>query len=221
MNKLIAVIAVVMGIADLGYSQTINWRSLRDDQSNVVQLNVGYDFGATAQLGYSRAFTIGKPVVVGLDYSIPMGSDLLDDFKVRLGGQIEIVQIGGFSATVKISSVFRRYQTELVRIESFGSDFGILAGYYTSSWFVAGEFGFDKSITSHLTHSDIMRAMFPAIRDGWYVPTGGHYYYGIQGGKTVGESLDLSLRLGATNAQGNDESAVLPLYLQLGLDMKF
>jgi hypothetical protein len=221
MNKLIAVIAVVMGIADVGYSQNINWGSLRDGQSNLLQLNVGYDFGATAQIGYSRSFTIVKPVVVGLDYSFPMGSDLLDDFKVRLGGQIEIVQIGGFSATVKISSIFRRYQTELVRIESFGSDFGVLAGYYTPSWFVTGEFGFDKSITSHLAHSDVIRDMFPAIRDGWYIPTGGHYYYGIQGGKTIGGGFDLSLRLGATNAQGNDDNAVLPLYLQLGLGMKF
>jgi len=221
MKKLIAVITLVMGIAEVSYSQNINWRSLRDDQSNVVQLNVGYDFGATAQLGYSRSFTIGKPVIVGLDYSVPMGNDLLDDFKVRLGGQMEIVQIDGFSATIKISSIFRRYQTELVMIESFGSDFGVLAGYYVPTWFAAGEFGFDKSITSYLKHSDVMRAMFPAIKDGWYIPSGGHYYYGIQAGKTVGESFEVSLRVGGTNAQSDDENAVVPLYIQLGLGMRF
>jgi hypothetical protein len=221
MKKLIAVITIVMVVTDVGYSQNINWRSLRDDQQNVIQFNAGYDFGATAQLGYSRSFAIVKPVIVGLDYSFPMGNDLFDDFKVRLGGQVEIVEIDGFSATIKIASVFRRYQTELVRIASFGSDFAVLAGYYKPTWFVAGEAGFDKSITSHLAHSDVMRAMFPAIRDGWYVPTGGHYYYGIQGGKTIGESFDLSLKVGATNAQGNDEEAVLPLYLQLGLGLRF
>lgn len=162
-----------------------------------------------------------KPVILGLDYSFPMGSDLVDDFKVRFGGQIEIVEIDGFSATIKISSNFRRYQTELVRIASFGSDLGVLAGYYKPTWSIGGEFGFDKSITSHLRHSDIMRAIFPAIRDGWYVPLGGHYYYGLQASKTIGESFDLSLRLGATEAQGSDENAVLPLYLQLGLGMRF
>jgi hypothetical protein len=221
MKNIIAVITLVMGIAETGYSQNINWRSLREDQRNVIQLSVGYDFGVTTQVGYSRSFTIIKPVVLGLDYSFPMGSDLLDDFKVRFGGQIEIVEIDGFSATIKISSIFRRYQTALVRIESFGSDFALLAGYYKPTWSVAGEFGFDKSITSHLAHSDIMRAMFPAIRDGWYIPTGGHYYYGIQAGKTIGESFDLSLRVGATRAQGIDENAVLPLYCQLGLGMRF
>jgi len=134
---------------------------------------------------------------------------------------MELVGIGGFSATIKIASIFRRYQTELVRIESFGSDFGLLAGFYEPTWSVAGEFGFDKSITSHLTHSDIMRAMFPGIKDGWYVPTGGHYYYGIQASKTIGESFDLSLRVGATRAQDNDENAVVPLYGQLALGMRF
>ena len=134
---------------------------------------------------------------------------------------MEIVQIGGFSATIKAFSNLRRYQTNLVRIVSFGSDFGVLAGYYRPTWYAAGEFGFDKAIATNLKNSDIMKASFPAIRDGWYVPTGGHFYYGIQAGKTIGESFDLSLRLGATKAQSDDENAVLPYYVQLGLGMRF
>jgi hypothetical protein len=221
MKNVVAAIIIVVALAEAGYSQNINWRSLREDQRNVIQFSFGYDFGVTAQLGYSRSFTVIKPVIVGLDCSAPMGSDLVDDFKVRFGGQIEIVEIDGFSATIRISSSFRRYQTALVRIASFGSDFGLLAGYYRPTWSIAGEFGFDKSITSHLKHSDVMRAYYPAIKDGWYVPSGGNYYYGIQGSKTIGESFDLSLRLGATNAQDDDEDAVLPFYLQLGFGVRF
>ena len=221
MKNIIAAIIVMTAMVGTVYAQNINWRSLRDDQRNVMQFNFGYDYGVTAQLGYSRSFSMIRPAMVGLDFSFPMGRDLLDDFKVRLGGQIELVEVDGFSATVKISSIFRRYQTELVNIVSFGSDFGVVGGYYSSSWYAAGEIGFDKSITSHLKHSDILRGYFPAIKDGWYVPTGGHYYYGIQGGKTIGESFDLSLRLGATKAQGNDENALLPFYLQLGLGTRF
>ncbi len=221
MKNALKVLLLATALAEAGYSQNINWRSLGEDRRNIVQLNVGYDFGATAQLGYSRAFTLIRPVVVGLDYSLPMGNVLLDDFKVRLGGQMEIVQVGGFSTTLKVFSNLRRYQTSLVRIVSFGSDFGVLAGYYRSTWYAAGEFGFDKSVATNLENSDIMKAYFPAIRDGWYVPTGGNYYYGIQAGKTLGESLDLSLRLGATNAQFDDEDAVLPYYVQLGMGMRF
>jgi hypothetical protein len=66
-----------------------------------------------------------------------------------------------------------------------------------------------------------MKAKFPDIKDGWYVPTGGHYYYGVQGGKTLGETLDLNLRLGATSAQFHDEDALIPYYLQLGMGVRF
>ncbi len=221
MKNLVKFILVAMILAEAGYSQNINWRSLGEDQRNMVRFDFGYDFGAVTQLGYSRSFTVVRPMVVGMDYSFPMGSDLTDDFKVRLGAQIEAVQIGGFSATVKITSTFRRYEMQLVRIVSFGSDFGVLAGYYRPTWYAAGEFGFDKSIASQLKHSDIMRAEFPGIRDGWFVPTGGNYYYGIQGGKTIGDNFDLAVRLGATNAQFDDENAAIPYYLQLGLGVRF
>ncbi len=221
MKTLLKVLMVTMVLVELSYSQNINWRALNQDQRNTLQATFGYDFGATAQVGYTRSFTLIRPVVVGLDYSIPMGRDLLDDFKVRLGGQIEIVEIGGFSATLKLYSNFRRYQTAMVRIVGFGSDFAIVAGYYKPTWYAAGEFGFDKAIVSHLKHSDIMRTNFPGIRDGWYIPTGGNYYYGVQGGKTLGENFDLSLRVGATSAQFDDENAVIPYYCQLGLGMRF
>jgi hypothetical protein len=221
MKNLAKLMLVVVALANAGYSQNVNWRSLREDQPNIIRFNFGYDYGVTAQLGYNRLFTMIRPVVVGLDLSVPMGNVLLDDFKVRLGGQMEIVDLDGFSAAIKISSVFRRYQTQLVRIASFGSDFGLVAGYYSPSWYAAGEFGFDKSITSYLKHSDVMKAYFPGIKDGWYIPSGGNYYYGIQGGKTIGDSFDLSLRLGATTAQDHDENAVLPYYAQLGLGMRF
>jgi hypothetical protein len=221
MKKTLAVITLVVALVEVGSSQGINWRSLREDQPNVMQFAFGYDFGVTARFGYSRSLTVITPVLLGLDYSFPMGDELLDDFKVRLGGQIEIVKIGGFSATLKIMGILRRYQNDLVRVVSFGSDFAVLTGYYDPAWSVAGEFGFDKSITSHLKHSDFMRTTFPAIKDGWYVPTGGHYYYGMQAGKTIGESYDLSLRVGATRAQDHDEDAEVAYYVQLQLGVRF
>ncbi len=216
-----AIIIVAAGLAETGYSQNINWRSMDSGQRNIIQLGFGYDYGVTGHVGYGRSFTVIRPVLVQLDYSFPMGNDLLDDFTVRLGGQIEVVQAGAFSATLKIMSNFRRYQNALVRIVGFGSDFAAVAGYYKPTWFAAGEFGFDKSIVANLKHSDVMKAYYPAIRDGWYIPMGGHYYYGIQGGKTIGDNFDLSLRLGATRAQDDDENAVIPYYLQLGLSLRF
>ncbi|HXF99439.1 MAG TPA: hypothetical protein VNL69_01580 [Bacteroidota bacterium] len=221
MKKLCAATLIMFALAEPGTSQTINWRSLEENQRNIIQLNFGYDYGMTAQACYGHMFTFIRPVVVGVDFSLPMGEHLVDDFKIKIGAQFEVVEMGGFSATLRISSIFRRYENALVRIVSFGSDLGLVAGYYRPTWHAAGEFGFDKSIVSHLKHSDIMRGYFPQIRDGWYIPSGGHFYYGIQAGKTLGQSMHLTLRIGATNVQDGDEQEVIPYYLQLGLGMRF
>jgi hypothetical protein len=220
-TRLISAFIVVMAASETSLSQNVNWRSVREDQHNMLQMNIGYDYGLTAQMGYGRMFTMLRPAMVGLDISIPMGNNLLDDFKVRLGGQIEILEIGGFSASVRIASVFRKYQSSMVNVVSFGSDFALVTGYYAPTWSAGGEFGFDKAITSRFVHSGAMRERYPEVKDGWYVPTGGHYYYGFQGGKTLGENLDVSLRVGATSAQKKDVDALVPLYLQLGLGVRF
>ncbi len=73
MKKSAAVMILVMVMAGVSYSQNINWRSLGEDQRNVIQLGFGYDYAATAQFGYGRTFSWVRPVVVALDYSFPWG----------------------------------------------------------------------------------------------------------------------------------------------------
>lgn len=222
MKTILITLIILAAAAQSGVSQDVNWRAIRMDHPNHLQLNFGYDYGAVTQLSYSRVFDLSRPVVVGLHCSLPMGNQLVDDFSLRLGAQMEVVEWRGFSATVKIASNFRRYQNDLVRIVSFGADFSALAGYYDPDWHAAIELGFDKAIATQLTHSDVMKEYgFAGIRDGWYVPTGGNFYYGIQAGKTLGGWADLTLRLGMTDAQFDDEDSMLPYYLQLGFGMSF
>jgi hypothetical protein len=221
MKRFAYTLLAIMALAQAGFAQNINWRSIDDDRRNTIQLTGGYAYGAVAGVSYGRAFTLVRPIVAGLEYSFPMGKTLTDDFTVRITGQVDVLDLGGFSFTARIVSNFRRYQTSLVRIVSFGSDLAAVAGYYAPTWHAAGEFGFDKAIATEIEHSQIMKANIPGVRDGWYVPTGGNFYYGIQGGKTIGEHLEASLRVGSTRAQFHDESAVIPYYLQIGLGVKF
>ena len=214
-------ILLVMTFAGICNAQNINWRSLNDEQPNLAYLNFGYDFGLTAHLGYARSIQTFRPILLSADYSFPMGKQLLDDFKIRYGGQIEIVELNNFSASARIFGNFKRRETELVRIIGFGAELSALVGYYKPKWHIAAEFGFDKSITTHLKHSDIMRDNYGKINDGWYLPSGGHYFYGIQASKTLSRSLEISMKMGLTNAQGNDEDALLPYYFQLGLLKRF
>ena len=202
------------------YAQNINWQSFTQEQTRLAYVNFGYDFGMTTQVGYGYKIAPDSPFLLTADFSFPKGTDWFDDFKIRLGGQMSVIEKGHFILTAKAYGQFRRHETELVRMASFGANTAILAGHYTSKWHLAGEFGFDKSINTHLKHSDLIRDHYPAITDGWFVPSGGHFFYGIQASKTLGKKIDLSINLGATNAQSDNENALLPYYAQLGLVWK-
>src|SRR4051812_3694201 len=110
MKKIVFAITLLILSAAQSRAQNINWRYFDKGSQNIVQLNVGYDFGFTTQVGFSRTVLLYKPVSFGIDFSLPMGSMLFDDFKIRFGGQMEIVEADGFSFLVKIASNFRRYQ---------------------------------------------------------------------------------------------------------------
>jgi hypothetical protein len=221
MKKIITITFVLMIFA-ISSAQDINWKSINSGQNSLATFKFGYDFGVTAQLGYGRFMNIYNPVLLSVDFSIPMGNKLFDDFKIRYGGYIELYEKNNFAVTAKVLGNFRRYQTTMVRIASLGADLSALAGYYKPTWHAAAEVGFDKAISSHLKHSEEMREIaYADIKDGWYRWTGGNWHYGIQGSKTVGRSYEITIQLGVTNAEGNDEDAILPFFFQLGLNKKF
>jgi len=201
-------------------AQNVNWKSIGNRQSNVVYADFGYSFGVTEQFGYGRLVRFVRPVALTFDYSTPMGGKLIDDFKMRLGGQIELLEKNGFVISGKVLGNFRRHQTSLVRIASFGGEFALIGGYFSPGFHAAVELSSDGAVVSHMKHSAIMVRNYPQIHDGWYLNNGVHYFYGIQGSKTLGMSYDVSLRLGKTNARGSSED-VLPVYFQLGLMKRF
>ena len=221
MKKIILLIGIIVALVSLSNAQNINWRSIKYDQKNVITAQLGLDYGTTVQVGYFRSLRAFMPILLGADFSIPAGEDLVDDFKVRWGGQIELYELKGFSASAKILANYRRNEMSMVTMQSFGSEFAVISGYYKPTWHAAFELGFDKAITTHLKHTDLMRETYPEIQDGWYVPTAGNWYYGIQGSKTIGQKADATLRLGLTNAQKDNEDSLLPFYLQFGVNMRF
>lgn len=204
----------------VSYAQNFNWSSLEEDQKQMAYINFGFDYGVTAQFGYAHKADIFTPVIISFDYSMPMGKDLVDDFKMRLGFQKVVFQKNNFMLTTKVYGNFRRHQTQLVRMMSFGSEISGVVGYYKSRWHLAMEVGFDKAIATHLKQGAEMKENYGGIQDGWFVPTGGNLFCGLQTSKTLGKTKELSLRLGILDAQFDDEDPLLPIYLQLGFVCK-
>ena len=216
-NKFLLVIILILPA--ICRAQQINWKNL-GNKTHIAGINVGWDYGAAAGIGYGQKLKTRLPLVLNLEYSSPFGNTVFDDFKTKLGGQAQVCQAGNFLVSLKAYGVFRRYQNDFVRLAGFGSEFSTDFGYYKSKWYVAGQCGFDKAITTEIKNSETMKAIYPGVRNGWYVPTGGNFSYGIVSGYTMSNS-DVYIRLGRIVTQDFKTTPTVPLYLQLGFNTRF
>ena len=211
---------ILISCAQLSLSQTVNWRSLHNGEKHIVNLNAGWDYAASFGVGYGYRLKSRIPLIIGTELSIASGENLLDDFKTKLGVQAEVFHLDNFSATIKVHGIFRQYQSELVALSNFGSEFSAVMGYYRPRWYAAVELGFDKAIVTHINHSSLMEEYYPDIQDGWFIPTGGNFSYGLQVGYTI-RSYDIYIKTGKIVTQDFKTQPSIPVYLQLGLNKKF
>lgn len=220
-KKYIAIAVLTLFIRST-HAQTINWASLKKENKHIVNVNAGLEYAAIYGLGYGyQVKNRWFPVVVNIEYSSPAGNRIFDDLKTKLGGQIRWISYSGFQFSTRIHGVFRRYENDFVRLVNFGSDLAGVAGYYRPKWFVAGEAGFDKAIVTNFRHSKAYKEQYPGVVDGWYEPaTGGNFYYGLQAGFSFGKH-DIYLKGGKLLTQDFKTKPTMPIYVQLGYNIKF
>lgn len=219
--KLLILSSVLCCMTISGFSQNLNWAALKSHQKNIVHINTGWDYGMVYGAGYSYQLKYKMPVLLNMSYSFPSGKKLLDDFKIKTGGQVRLLDIQGFQLSASVYGVYRRYQNPLVSLQNFGSEMTGVIGYYKPKWFVAGEVGFDKAIVTHFKHSESFREnIYQNAKDGWYQPaTGGNFNYGIQTGYSLNPS-DIIFKLGKVLTQDYKTTPLIPYYLQLSYNVK-
>ena len=202
-------------------AQTFNWGNASRDLRHIVNINVNSEYAVTYGIGYNYKLKSKLPIILNAEYSFPSGKNITDDFKTRIGGQVDWAHVGNFHFISKVHGVFRRYENDYARLLNFGSDLSGIIGYYKSKWFIAGEIGFDKAIITHFRHSDLLKSNYPDIKDGWYEPsTGGNFYYGVQAGLT-GKKFDVYVKAGKLTEQDFKTSPMFPIYGQFGVNLKF
>jgi hypothetical protein len=202
-------------------AQNINWRAFNQEQKQIIGINAGLDYGLTYGVNYGRKLNTKLPMVLNGELSFPSGNKVLEDFKVKMGVQCEVIHSGNFSATLKVNGIFRRFENDYARLLNFGSEFAGVAGYYKPRWYVAGELSFDKAIITHIKHLPAAIENNPDLTTGWYIPTGGNFAYGIQSGIALGEKNDLNLKIGRVISQNFKTEPTLPFYLQIGYSRWF
>lgn len=221
MRVLTIIIFALLANLTIANAQTTYWKSIEENSNSLIYLNFGYDFGVTAQVGYGYYFNSKKPIMLTTDISIPMGNNLIDDFKFRLGGQIGVLERANFNLYAKYLATIKKVETNMANQISFGSEFSITTGYFKPKWHLAFDIGIDKTAATRIKHSDLIENNFPDIQNGWFNNTAAYLFYGIQGSKSINSSMDMNIKLGATKATNKDVDALLPIYLQFGLTKQF
>jgi len=214
------IVLFALMISKTSSAQQINWRNLNDNKPHIANVYMGWDYSTVAGIGYGQKLRTTLPIVLNIEYSSPFGNNMFDDFKTKFGGQAEVLHMNDFSVTLKVYGLFRRYENDLVRLVDFGSEFSTNFGYYKTNWYVAGEVGFDKAIATNIKNADEMKAIYPDIQNGWYVPTGGNFNFGIVSGYSY-KSNDVYVKIGIAMTQDLKTTPTVPYYLQIGYNRRF
>ncbi len=200
-------------------AQDINWRNFGSAKKNIVNLHTGIDHSLNYGIGYGYKVQMKIPLILNIIHSMPFGDNIVDDFKTKIGIQAEVLHAKNFSTTIKLYGIYRQYKNPFARFSAFGSETSLVSGYYKKKWYVAGEFGFDKSIITHVKHSSLMREYNPELIEGWFIPSGGNFNFGLQTGYNINKN-DFTLKFGRVIQQDFKTYPLLPFYFQLGYNRK-
>lgn len=190
-------------------------------ERNRVYVTFGLDPAFVASVGYARVIPVyGQNVQLFGDIGVVTAHLDARDFRFRLGTQTSLARWRSLRLTGSATAIARGTDNSIYRGYNFGSDFTGTLGVYRPGWFAAGEFGFDKAIITHVTHSNWYRTYFyPDAKDGWYLPAGGTFHSGLAGGLTLGRT-EVVGRFGLLRTE-NFKEMMPPMYASVGAGFKF
>ncbi len=194
------------------------WNVARfETERSHVYTTFGLDPAFVGSVGYGHVIPIlDHEVQFAIDGGLATAHLDTRDFRARVGAQTSLVRWRSLQLAGSITFITRGTENTIYRGLNFGGDFTASLGVYRHRWFTAGEFGKDKSIITHITHSDWYRKNFYAdAKDGWYLDAGGIFHYGVVCGVALGRT-EVSARFGWRQTE-NWKDVMPPMYASLGV----
>ena len=222
MNRTTSIILGVLLVALVARDAAAQWNVARFKTGrNTVYATAGLDPALVTALGYARVIEL-----VGHDFQFNLEGGLaaahLDsrDFRARAGIGTSLLRWRSINLTGSATFNARGTENVLYRGFDYGADFTAALGVYRRGWFAAAEFGKDKAVITHVTHSDWYRTnYYPDARDGWYLDAGGTFHYGLSSGVALGPA-EVTLRAGWLRTEKWDDM-LPPMYASMGLGVRF
>jgi hypothetical protein len=201
---------------------TAQWNAARlDGNPNRVYSTLGIDPAVLPTVGYARIVRLfGHPFQLAGDVGVVAAEWDTRDFRARLDAFTSLLRWRSLHLTGSAAFITRGTSNSIYDGLNFGADFTGALGVHRHRWFAAGEFGFDKAVITHITHSEWYRQYFyPEAKDGWYLTGGGTFHYGLAAGVTLGPT-ELVARYGWRRTERFGELTP-PMYASLGIGLGF
>jgi len=188
---------------------------------NQVYTTFGLDPAVVASVGYGRVVPLfGREWQLGVEGGVVAPDYDTRDFRARMQVRTTLLRWRSLRLVGSAAFITRGTENSIYRAFNFGADFTGAAGVYRRSWFLAGEFGFDKAVITHIAHSDWYRThVYPEAKDGWYLNAGGTFRYGAAAGVAIGPA-ELAVRAGWLRTEDFND-LLPPMYAGLGVGVRF
>lgn len=222
MNRKHAIILSSLLVALLTQNAGAQWNVARfETVQNRAYTSFGLDPAWVPAVGYGRVVRLyGHNFHFAGDVGVVAAQMDTDDFRARLGVQTSLVKWRSLHLTGNATFITRGTENSIYQGLNFGADITGTLGLYRQGWFASGEFGFDKAIITHVTHSDWYRTYYYAdAKDGWYLTGGGTFQYGLAGGISLGRTEFVGRFGWLQTEEFND--LVPPMYASVGVGFGF
>ena len=190
-----------------------------DTERSHIYTTFGLDPALVGTIGYGQVVRVlGHDFQVAGEAGVVATGGDVSDARARVTTTTSLLRWRSVRLVGSASAVARHTDNVGYRAISIGADATASLGVYKRGWFVAGEFGKDKSIVTHVKHTDFYRENFyEGAKDGWYLDAGGYYRYGFVAGVAI-RRVELSGRVGWQKTEDWNDMAV-PMYVSLGVGL--
>ena len=220
--KYLAIIIVLLLVANNIQAQNIiNDGSVK----NRVYTRVGIEPTTMFAIGYQHNFQIGdlkNQLTSYGEWSTSLFRFGFKNSELKIGGIIPVFERGSFKIVNDLN--LSAGTTNNINFESnkFAAADEVAFGWYKPKWFVAATAEYEWIYLNQITHTDQYRERYyPDAVDGWYKGGGGKIQFGIEGGYTIKQMIDIHLEVKIPFTEKFNNYAGAPLHVNLGVGYRF
>jgi len=208
-------------------SQSLIAESLINDGSveNRVYTRVGIEPTTMLAVGYQQNVQIGElknKLTSYVEWNTSLFRFGPDNSDLKIGGIIPVYENGNFKIVNDFNfSVGSTTNQNFDSLKLAAAD-EVSIGWFSKKWFTAATAEYEKILINKLTHTQYYRdRYYEDAVDGWYKGGGGTLQFGVTGGMTIMETVDVHVEVKKPFTEKFDNLTGAPLHVNLGLGYRF